>query len=70
MRYYSAVQITGPEAAFLIESNQGVPGQAAVISFDGTWYDVRSLDPKELESFMDELARTRTRSPSGIALRN
>ena len=62
MRYYKAVTITGPEAAYLIESNLGVPGQAAVISFEGTWYDVRALDRKELESFMDELARTRNRT--------
>jgi hypothetical protein len=62
MRYYGATVITGPEAAFLIERNLGVPGQASVISFEGTWYDVRALNAKELESFMDQLARTGVRS--------
>jgi hypothetical protein len=29
------------------------------VSCDGAWYDVRSLTPKELESFIDDLARNR-----------
>ena len=29
------------------------------VSCEGTWYDVRSLTAKELESFIDDLARIR-----------
>ena len=59
MRFHKAVEISGPEAAYLIENNRGSGGRAAVVSCDGTWYDVRSLTPKELESFIDDLARIR-----------
>jgi hypothetical protein len=59
MRFHKAIEITGPEAAYLIESKRGTDGPAAVVSCEGTWYDVRSLTPKELESFIDDLARIR-----------
>jgi hypothetical protein len=59
MRFHKAIKITGPEAAFLIQNNSGAPARAAVVSFDGTWWDVRSLSTKELESFLDDLARIR-----------
>jgi hypothetical protein len=59
MRFHKAVKITGPEADFLIQNNRGMPARPAVVSFDGTWYDVRSLSAKELQSFIDDLARTR-----------
>ena len=59
MRFHKAIKITGPEAGFLIQNNSGVPARAAVVSFDGTWYDVRSLSEKELQSFLDDLARVR-----------
>ena len=65
MRLHKAIEITGPEAAFLIENNRGAPGRPAVVSFEGTWYDVRSLSPKELESFIDDLARRRHGMNSG-----
>ena len=59
MRFYKAIEITGCEAAYLIEASTGAAGRASVVSFDGTWYDVRLLNPKELESFIDDLARRR-----------
>ena len=59
MRFHKAIVITGPEAAFLIESNNAAGGRAAVVSCDGIWYDVRALSAKELESFTDDLARRR-----------
>ena len=59
MRFHKAVEISGPEAAYLIENNRGSGGRAAVVSCEGTWYDVRSLTAKELESFIDDLARIR-----------
>jgi len=34
-------------------------GKGSVVSVDGIWYDVRSLSAKELESFLDDLARVR-----------
>lgn len=64
MRYYRATEITAPEAAFLIENNRGAAGRPAVVSFDGVWYDVRTLSAKELESFIDDLARVRNRRAS------
>ena len=57
MRFYQTVVITGPEAAYLIEANRLTGGQAAVVSFDGAWYDVRALSARELESFIEDLAR-------------
>jgi hypothetical protein len=59
MRFHKAIKITGPEAGFLIQNNRGAPARAAVVSFDGTWYDVRTLSAKELQSFLDDLARVR-----------
>jgi hypothetical protein len=59
MRFHKAIQITGPEALFLIRRDICDPASAPVVSFDGVWYDVRSLSVKELESFLDDLARIR-----------
>ena len=59
MRFYEAIEITGCEAAYLIKANQGSDGRASVVSFDGTWYDVRLLSAAALESFINELARRR-----------
>ena len=64
MRFHKAIEITGPEAASLIENNRGTSRRAAVVSVDGTWYDVRSLNPKELESFIEDLARRRQQTIS------
>ena len=62
MQFHKAVTITGPEAASLIEHSRGADGRPAVVSFEGTWYDVRTLSPKELECFVDDLARRRRAS--------
>lgn len=59
MRFHKAIEITGPEAASLIENNRGTGGKAAVVSFDGTWYGVGALSAKELETFIDDLGRRR-----------
>jgi hypothetical protein len=65
MRFHKAIEITGPEAASLIENNRSANGRAAVVSFEGSWFDVRSLSSKELESFIEDLARVRdSRSPT------
>jgi hypothetical protein len=58
MRFHKAIEITDPEEAFLIQNNEHSP-RPAVVSFDGTWYDVRALSTKELQSFIDDLARVR-----------
>ena len=58
MRYYKAVVISGPEATFLMQSDRAGLAQPAVVSCNGVWYDVRALSAKELEAFMDQLART------------
>ena len=58
MRYYKAVAISSPEASFLMQSEQAALGRPAVVSCNGVWYDVRALSAKELEAFMDQLART------------
>jgi hypothetical protein len=57
MRFHKSIEITGPEAAFLLQNNHGTPARPVVVSFDGTWYDVRSLSTKELEGFIDDLTR-------------
>ena len=44
---------------FLIRRDLCAPARAPVVSFDGVWYDVRSMSAKELESFLDDLARMR-----------
>jgi len=58
MRYHRAPRISGPEAAFLLEGEDAA-GRAKVVSCDGLWYDVRALSSKELEHFVDDLARNR-----------
>ena len=62
MRYHRAPRISGPEAAFLLESRDSASKRATVVSCDGRWYDVRALSSKELEAFVDDLARTQTDS--------
>ena len=59
MRYHRAPRISGPEAAFLLESRDAASVRAMVVSCDGVWYDVRALSSKELEDFVDDLARNR-----------
>ena len=59
MRFHKAIQITGLEASFLMMRDPWAPTRAPVVSFDGIWYDVRTLSTKELESFLDDLARVR-----------
>ena len=56
MRYHRAPRISGPEAAFLLEGEDAAV-RAMVVSCDGVWYDVRALSSKELEDFVDDLAR-------------
>ena len=62
MRYHRAPRISGPEAAFLLESQDAASGRAMVVSCDGVWYDVRALSSKELEDFVDDLARNQVGS--------
>jgi hypothetical protein len=57
MRYHRAPRISGPEAAFLMESQDAASGRTMVVSCNGVWYDVRALNSKELEEFVDDLAR-------------
>lgn len=64
MRYHRVSIISGPEAAFLIQSYPSRDGRAAVVSCDGVWYDVRRLSGKELEDFTDDLARRRLSTAS------
>jgi hypothetical protein len=52
MRYHRAPRISGPEAAFLLESQGAASGRAMVVSCDGVWYDVRALSSKELEDIV------------------
>jgi hypothetical protein len=59
MRFHKAIQITGLEASFLMLRDPSAPARAPVVSFDGIWYDVRTLSTKELASFLDDLARAR-----------
>jgi hypothetical protein len=59
MRFHKAIQITGPEAMFLIQLGRLAAATLPVVSFDGVWYDVRSLSAKELEGFLDDLLRIR-----------
>jgi hypothetical protein len=54
MRFYEAIEITGCEAAYLIETNRCRGSRASVVSCDAAWCDVRLLSQKELESFIDE----------------
>jgi hypothetical protein len=57
MRFHKAIQITGPEAMFLIQLGRLAAATLPVVSFDGVWYDVRSLSAKELEG--NDLLRIR-----------
>jgi hypothetical protein len=59
LRLHKAIQITGPEALFLIQRNLSASARRPVVSFDGIGYDVRLLSAKELERFLDDLVRIR-----------
>jgi hypothetical protein len=57
MRYFRVSTISGLEAAYLIERDNTLGGRTAVVSYGGIWYDVRRLSSRELEDFIDDLAR-------------
>jgi hypothetical protein len=40
-----------------MHADRAAPGQALVVSRNGVWCDVRALSARELQGFMDELAR-------------
>jgi hypothetical protein len=58
MRYHKAIAITRVEAHFIIDTSASSQTNLIVIQHRNIWYDVRSLTPKELDDFLEDLMRT------------
>jgi hypothetical protein len=55
MRYYKAIEISRPEADFIIKKSS--PSDVVVLSHSDKWYDVRALTGKEVDEFVADLVR-------------
>jgi len=58
MRYHKAIAITKPEADFLIDGPTASVGDCIVVEVFGKWYDVRRMNERELNHFVDDLQRS------------
>ncbi len=57
VRYRKAVEITKPEADFIIATGTATLSDIVVVSQVGKFYDVRALSRFELDGFLMDLAR-------------
>jgi hypothetical protein len=57
LRFYKAIEITRPEADYLIKMAGASRNSIAVMSYGGAWYDVRALTRGELDDFVAHLVR-------------
>lgn len=57
MRYHKAVEVTKPEADFIIATGFSAHADVVVISRGDKFYDVRALSRTEVEAFVADLAR-------------
>lgn len=69
MRYHKAIEVTKPEADFIIATGTSTLSDVVVVSQGGKFYDVRALSRDELDAFVADLARTEYAAlESGIVL--
>ena len=52
MRYHKAIEITKPEADFIIATGTSTLSDIVVVSQCGKFYDVRALSRYELDAFL------------------
>jgi hypothetical protein len=57
MRYHKAVEVTKPEADFIIANGTSAHSDIVVVSRGDKFYDVRALSPYEVDAFVADLAR-------------
>lgn len=57
MRYHKAVEITKPEADYIMRSGGRSITGTIVLSHMESWYDVRAMTAAEIEAFVSDLAR-------------
>jgi hypothetical protein len=55
MRYHKAIEISRPEADFIIKTSSG--NAVVVMSHSEKWYDVRALTGREIDEFAADLLR-------------
>lgn len=58
MRYHKAIWITKAEADFLIDRPTPSVSDCVVVESFGRWYDVRHMNARELNAFIDDLQRS------------
>lgn len=58
MRYHKAISITKAEADFLRDGPTPTMSDCIVVESFGRWYDVRHMNTRELNAFVDELERS------------
>jgi hypothetical protein len=57
MRYHKAVEVTKPEADYIIRSGCSSLTDTVVLSHMDSWYDVRKMTAAEIDAFVLDLAR-------------
>jgi len=55
MRFHKAIEISRPEADFIIKTSSG--SDVVVMSHSDKWYDVRRLTGREIDEFVADLLR-------------
>jgi hypothetical protein len=68
MRYHAAIEVTKPEADFIIATGTSALTDIVVVSQGGKFYDVRALSRYELDAFLADLARAEYRLESPTIL--
>ena len=57
MRYHKAIEISRPEADFIIATATSSRSDVVVMSHCDKWYDVRGLTGREIDEFVADLMR-------------
>ena len=58
MRYHKAISLTKAEASFLKDVPTPTMCDCIVVESLGRWYDVRHMNTRELNAFLDDLERS------------
>jgi len=66
MRYHAAIEVTKPEADFIIATGTSALTDIVVVSQGGKFYDVRALSRYELDAFLADLARAECALEGGV----
>lgn len=57
MRYHKSIKITKLEADFIIANETGDPSKVVIISRGSQYFDVRNMNPCEIDAFVADLIR-------------